>query len=126
MKAKKILAEEIRDLKISSLPTRPTASVAFGGKGYTSTELKEAFDKLPLFIIERYNALVEDILELGSGSLADSVMTGIREGHSLADMWADIQTGEFASYLIVDGESLASHIAQIKEELRILHEQNQS
>ena len=51
MKSKKITDGDINDKKVASLPTRPTAPAAFGGKGYTATELKEAFDSLPLFLV---------------------------------------------------------------------------
>ena len=50
MKTTKILDSEIANLKISSLPSRPTAPTAFGGNGYSAKEMKEFFDKLPLFI----------------------------------------------------------------------------
>ena len=68
MTTSKITDSEIESLKISSLPTRPTAPTAFGGQGYTATEMKEAFDKLPLKIIEEFNALIDDI---GKGALAE-------------------------------------------------------
>ena len=61
MNTEKITESEIEELKISSLPSRPTAPPSFGGKGYTAKEMKEAFDKLPLFIIERLNSLIDDI-----------------------------------------------------------------
>ena len=70
MTAKKILEGEIENLKISSLPTRPTAPIAFGGKGYTTKEMKEAFDRLPLLVIERYKSLLNDISD---GSLAEEI-----------------------------------------------------
>ena len=70
MKAKKILDAEIDDLKISSLPTRPTAPTSFGGKGYTTSEMKEAFDRLPLYIIERFNELIDDI---ESGAVLENI-----------------------------------------------------
>ena len=67
MNAKKINESEISTLKVASLPTRPTAPTAFGGKGYTATEMKAAFDKLPLYTIANYNLLISDI---ESGALA--------------------------------------------------------
>ncbi len=124
MKATKILNEEITDLKIASMPTRPTAPAAFGGGGYTPSELKAAFDRLPLFIIERFNALIEDILSCGEGSLADAIGTGISEGHTLASLFSDIVSGDFAAYLNVGGESLASALARINERLERENEQN--
>ena len=63
MNARKILNDEISALKVSSLPNRPSAPVSFGGKGYTAEQIKAAFDKLPLFIIEMFNMLIEDIEE---------------------------------------------------------------
>ena len=71
MKAKKLTEAEMAPLRIASLPTRPTANSSFGGKGYTSTEMKEAFDLLPNLIAERLNALIEDALD---GSLAESMV----------------------------------------------------
>lgn len=61
MNTKKILDSEIESLKVASLPTRPTAPTAFGGSGYTATEMKAAFDRLPLRIIEGFNSLIEEI-----------------------------------------------------------------
>ena len=67
MNTKKIYDSDIENLRVSSLPTRPTAPTAFGGKGYTATEMKAAFDMLPLYIKDSFNALVGDI---ESGELA--------------------------------------------------------
>ena len=70
MITKKILDSEIESLKVASQPTRPTAPVAFGGKGYTATEMKAAFDKLPLRIIEEFNSLIS---EIENGALAEEL-----------------------------------------------------
>ena len=61
MNTNKITDSEIESLRVASLPTRPTAATAFGGKGYTATEMKEAFDKLPLRIIRGFNSLIDEI-----------------------------------------------------------------
>ena len=61
MNTEKITDSEIEQLKVASLPSRPTAPPSFGGRGYTAKEMKEAFDKLPLFIIGRLNSLIDDI-----------------------------------------------------------------
>lgn len=119
MKATKILEEDISDLKVSSLPTRPTESRGFGGGGYSASEVKAAFDKLPLYIVEKFNALIDDIMALGEGSLADSIQTGIDDSHSLADMFKDIENGRFCNYLMFGGESIASQIVRIKKALGI-------
>ena len=74
MTTKKITSDEIDQNAVSSLPTRPTASVAFGGKGYTSAEMKEAFDRLPKLIIERFNLLLSDLCD---GQILEDIPTDI-------------------------------------------------
>ena len=61
MNTRKITDSDIASLKISSLPTRPTAPTSFGGKGYTATQMKAAFDQLPLYIITHLNTLIGEI-----------------------------------------------------------------
>ena len=73
MKARQIQPADIADILIASLPSRPTAPTSLGGKGYGASQMKEAFDKLPLYIVERYNELIADVNDLGEDSLA-SVM----------------------------------------------------
>ena len=107
MNTTKILESEIKNLKISSLPSRPTAPSAFGGKGYTAKDMKEAFDRLPLYIIERFNMLLSDIASVGDGSLSSEIPTGISNSHTLAKLFEDICDGSFASYLSMGDESLA-------------------
>ena len=70
MTTKKIPDSEIESLRVASLPTRPTAPTAFGGKGYSATEMKEAFDKLPLRIVDAFNLLVA---EIEAGVIADDL-----------------------------------------------------
>ena len=71
-----MILQEITERELSvngvvSLPTRPGASREFGGRSYTPTQLKEAFDRLPRLIAERYNQLLHAIDE---GDLAESLM----------------------------------------------------
>lgn len=113
----KITDEEIKDMKVSSLPTRPTAPQSFGGRGYTAAEMKEAFDRLPLYIAERLNSLIDDINSVGDTSLAGSVRTGIYEGHTLSKFFDDLASGEAAGYIRVLGMSLAECLAQIRESI---------
>lgn len=121
MKAKKITDAEINECKISSLPTRPTANINYGGEGYSATEMKAAFDKLPLLLAERYNALFDDIFAERDMSISPGMLTGIYQGHTLGDMFYEITSGDFAAYLIVgDGNSLASELYEIKEAIRKL------
>ena len=120
MNAKKIKEGEIADLKIASLPTRPCAPSSFGGRGYTSVEMKAAFDRLPLFIVERYNSLLEDISSDGERSIAGEIRTGISEGHTLRELCSDLKDGSAASYITVLGESLAEWAAEITAEVEAL------
>ena len=120
MNTKKILTEEISDLTVSSLPTRPTSPIALGGRGYSSAEMKEAFDKLPLFIIDRLNSLIDDLRGEEGGSVSDVISTGITEEHKLSDLFEDVKNGNFCAYLKVLNKSLAVHIAEILERLNNL------
>ena len=117
MKATKILKTETEPLSVASLPTRPTAPTAFGGSGYSSSELRAAFDKLPLLVAERYNAVLDDII---SGAIADVIPTGIEEGHTIAKLLADITNGNLAAYLAVNDSSLLSELASIKLRLQAI------
>ena len=108
MKATKINGGELEAARTTSLPTRPTAPTAFGGVGYTSRDMKAAFDKLPMLLAERYNLLIDDVSSHGEESLAASMPTGISEDHTLCDLFGDIRSGNLATYLNVGGESLYS------------------
>ncbi len=117
MKSTKITSQETEPLKVASLPTRPTAPEAFGGRGYNSTKMKEAFDKLPLFIVERLNLLFDDIVATGEESLAGAIPTAIKGGHTLSMLFADIVSGDLAGYLCVGERSLLGELAAIRSEL---------
>ena len=113
MNSTKITDAEIDGLSVASLPTRPTSPTAFGGSGYTASELKAVFDRLPLLLVERYNSLIDDAESLGEGSLASSSPTGIDEGHTLADLFSDVSGGNLATYIKVGDESLYSVINRL-------------
>ena len=104
-------------MKISALPTRPTAPAEFGGRGYTAAQMKEAFDKLPLYIIERFNALIDDILEEGGGSITDAIPTGIKNSHTLKDMLADIKSGEMCAYLKAPSGTLSEYLLTLRQDI---------
>lgn len=115
MNTKKITDNEIKDLLVSSLPTRPTADPLNGGVGYSAQNMKRAFDLLPLFIINRLNQLIDDAGRLGSGSLASEIPTGIADGHTLTSLFEDIENGNLASYVKINGESLSTVIARLEK-----------
>ena len=117
MKTKKFLDTEIETARVSSLPTRPTAPSSLGGRGYTAKEMKEAFDRLPLLIIERFNLLLDDIKAEGDESILKEIPTSIKEGHSLYDLMCDIKRGNLASYLTCGDVSLAERLYNIEKRL---------
>ena len=114
MKASIINEADIAGLKVASLPSRPTAPSSFGGRGFTATEMKEAFDKLPLYLVDKFNLLIQDISEEGEDSLAASVPTGIRSAHTLSDMFSDVISGVFSTYLAVSGASLSDCVSDLQ------------
>ena len=122
MISKKITDADIAKLKVSSLPSRPTAPKSFGGAGYTASDMKAAFDRLPLYIISRFNELIEDVSAEGDEGIAAAIPSGIREGHTLAELMQDIVTGALSSYLTVLGEPLSSSILSLKESISIISE----
>jgi len=117
MKSKKITDGDINDKKVASLPTRPTAPAAFGGKGYTATELKEAFDSLPLFLVEKYNELIADIRGEDGGGIADAMKTGITENHTLAELFLDVVNGNFITYLSAPTGSVAEYLLKLRADV---------
>ena len=120
MKATKITSGDIANKTVASLPTRPTLPSAFGGKGYTAEEVKAAFDKLPLYIVERYNELIDDIRGADGGTVADAISTGIEEGHTLFDLFDDIKSGAFSAYLKVADSTLAESILKLRADVNAI------
>ena len=120
MNTKPIPESEYASLRISALPSRPTASSAFGGRGYTASQLKEAFDRLPMLLVARFNSLIADIESEGEGSLADSIPTGLESNHTLANLFEDVQSGTLATYLQVGDQTLFSALDEIQRELASL------
>ena len=117
MKSRKITDGDIADKRVASLPTRPTAPSAFGGKGYTATELKEAFDKLALHIVERYNELIDDIFAEPRESICSGIKTGISDSHTLFDLFSDILSGSFIGYAKAPEGTLAEYLAALRQDV---------
>jgi hypothetical protein len=122
MKSKKITDADISEMKISSLPTRPTYPQAFGGRGYTASDMKEAFDKLPLYIIECFNRLIEDITGEGGESVSDSIKTGINETHTLSDLFSDIISGAFIMYAAGPDGKLGEYLLNLRTDVDTIAE----
>ncbi len=119
MTATKILNDEIKDMKIAALPSRPNAEARYGGYGYSATNMKAAFDALPLFIIKRYNALIDDI-HASEGGISESIKSGISDGHTLSDFFDDVTSGALSSYLMLFEKTLSEHIRELYSRIEIL------
>ncbi len=120
MKSKKIQESEVSALKISSLPTRPTAKEAFGGKGFSAEEMKAAFDRFPEFILEKLNLLIDDLLRPGEESYVGSFKIGIIENYTLQNLIDGIVNGELATLIMVNGRTLFERLDTIERDLRDL------
>ena len=118
MKSKIITDAEVEHLKVSSLPTRPTAKEAFGGKGYSADEMKAAFDKLPEFILEKLNLLISELTNPGEDSYVGNFKIGIVDSYTLQNLLDGIVNGEFANLLIINGRSLYSWLDSIALDIR--------
>lgn len=114
MKTTKITSTEAEPLLIASLPTRPTAPSAFGGRGYTATEMKAAFDKLPLLIIERFNDLIGDI---EGGLVCESIPTGIDGAPTLAELLRAFTAGTLASVISYRDTTLTAYLEALRSDV---------
>ena len=114
MKTTKITSTEAEPLLIASLPTRPTAPSAFGGRGYTATEMKAAFDKLPLLIIERFNDLIDDI---EGGAAFASVPTGIGGAPTIADLLGAFTAGTLTSVISYRDTTLTAYLEALRSDV---------
>lgn len=122
MSIQKISQKELLSFGVSALPNRPSAPSLYSGRTLSATELKEAFDRLPTLIAERFNALLASTglfdSENPKESLAELIATKHAPYHSLADFFADVENGNLALYFSVDGkDSLADVLAEMREDL---------
>ena len=113
-----ISQNEINQSKVASLPARPNASTAFGGAGYSSAQLKEDFDRLPLLAIGKLNELLSALSKApGEGSLADEIMTAKTDNegnpYTLSELFLHIIDGTLATYLLVGDKPLDMAISEI-------------
>ena len=108
MAIQNIKESEMREAGVSSLPTRPSSPSLYSGRVLSATELRQAFDKLPRLVADRFNALLEAtglFEEAGKyDRLSELIATELADGHSLADFFSDVQNGNLAAYMSVDGE----------------------
>ena len=117
MKAKKITEAEIEKLKISYLPPRPTAPLKLGGLGYTSKDMREAFDKLSLFIIERFNELIDDIETESTDSIINTIQVGYGTGITLMEFLFAFANGQILSNIPMGEETLLEYLMRMRNDV---------
>lgn len=91
MSIQTITEQELARNGVSSLPLTPTASPALGGRDYTPSEVKAAFDRLPRLIAARLNALLSAVADgtfladvpvaFGDGTLSLSELLALLGDH---------------------------------------------
>ena len=116
----KIKPQAVELLGVQALPTTPSAQGTAGG--YSPTEIKAAFDRLTVHVIEKYNLLVDAIHSSGADSILAEIPSGIRDGHTAAELIEDIKSGNISSYLKVADRSLCEEIAMLRERITRLEE----
>ena len=104
------------------MPSHPTSPKLLGGRGYTAADMKAAFDRLPMLLVERLNSLIDDIKDAGDGGVAAAIPTELSDNHTLKEMFEDIRNGNFASYLAVGEASLLSVITELRLEIASIKE----
>lgn len=117
MKAQKITDEEIEQLKVANLPNRPTAPEEYGGAGFSAKEMKEAFDRLPLYVMGKYNDLVDDITAEGEDSISGTIKIGLGEDITLRDFISWFSDGRILTFIPAGGENLALYLAGIRKDV---------
>ena len=124
MAIENIKESEMMASGVSSLPTRPSTPSLYSGRVLSAAELRQAFDKLPRLIADRFNALLEATglfkAEEKYDRLSELIATELSDGHSLADFFCDVQNGNLAAYMSVDGEqTLLSLLEEIEDRLAL-------
>ena len=127
MSIRKITEEEILTYGVKHLSTRPNTPSLYEGKPLSAEELKDAFDKLPRLIAERFNDLLTATGLFGENadacydSFAEVIETKLSPSHSLAQFFEDVKNGTLSSYLTLpDDEKLADAISSMKSEILAL------
>ena len=116
-----IKPETVEMLGVRALPNAPIAQGVSGG--YSAGEIKQAFDRLTVHVIEQFNLLINAIHSSGNASIMAEMPTGLNENHTLAQLISDIRNGNLSAYLTVNNNSLAEEIAEIRAKITALEEE---
>ena len=100
-----ITDSEIKAAQVQgNLSDRPTQKTLYSGATLTPDQIKAVYDKLPKLIAQKFNKFIKIIPGVTDNnrdddSLAAMILTGIREGHTLKDLFEEIETGLLVEYL---------------------------
>lgn len=100
----KITQQEIAERAVSTMAIRPNDRSSYGAGGMSPAEVRARFDALVLLVIERFNALLDEIGEGGIGSGESD--------EAIGKLTRDISSGELAGYMQVYDESGALNALQ--------------
>lgn len=111
----KISEEEFHKVSLTRLANNPSSQSRYSGARLSAEELKMRMDE-PLKLFKgKLNAVVSLIFGEGDDSALDHMPTGIKEGHTLAQMIKDVvsTSAEFAGYLSVGEKTLLKKLEEI-------------
>ena len=79
--------------------------------------MKDAFDRLPLYLAGKFNELLEDIEAEGEDSIAYAIKIGLGENISLRDFINWFSTGQILAFIPAGGESLAAFLTDLRKDV---------
>jgi hypothetical protein len=116
-----ITEEEIANNSVKKLANRPSSPSRYGESRLTAEEVKEAFDKLPRLIAQRYNTLISQIRQYGGDEIITTAYDGNRK--SLNEIFSELESGLFANALkcAKGGESLSVFYEKMRMKVIVLN-----
>ena len=126
MSMQTITERELVENGVSSLPLTPTASPALGGRDYTPSEVKAAFDRLPRLIAARLNALLGAVTDgtlladipvaFGDGTLSLSELLALLGDHLINPPAPDSAPASDSGNTVTSG-GVYTALAALREEV---------
>ena len=126
MSMQTITERELVENGVSSLPLTPTASPALGGRDYTPSEVKAAFDRLPRLIAARLNALLGAVTDgtlladipvaFGDGTLSLSELLALLGDHLINPPAPDSAPASESGNTVTSG-GVYTALAALREEV---------
>lgn len=126
MSMQTITERELVENGVSSLPLTPTASPALGGRDYTPSEVKAAFDRLPRLIAARLNALLDAVTDgtlladipvaFGDGTLSLSELLALLGDHLINPPAPDSAPASESGNTVTSG-GVYTALAALREEV---------